>query len=68
MPNASARVCSGTVPDVHTVSVVVLDGFVPLDLAIPCDVFGGFDVVGVYARADEELCLVSGLRVISIPA
>jgi len=44
VPNASARVCSGTVPDVHTVSVVVLDGFVPLDLAIPCDVFGGFDI------------------------
>ena len=26
----------------HTVSIVVLDSFVPLDLAIPCDVFGGF--------------------------
>src|SRR5262245_28546847 len=26
----------------HTVSIVVLDSFVPLDMAIPCDVFGGF--------------------------
>src|SRR3569833_492220 len=26
----------------HTVSIVVLDSFVPLDLASPCDVFGGF--------------------------
>jgi transcriptional regulator GlxA family with amidase domain len=26
----------------HTVAIVVLDGFVPLDLGIPCDVFGGF--------------------------
>lgn len=26
----------------HTVAVVVLDGFVPLDVGIPCDVFGGF--------------------------
>lgn len=28
----------------HTVAIVVLDGFVPLDLGIPCDVFGGFDL------------------------
>jgi len=37
---------AGNLP-VHTVSIVVLDGFVPLDLGIPCDVFGGF------ALADE---------------
>lgn len=29
----------------HTVAVVALDGFVPLDLGIPCDVFGGFGLV-----------------------
>lgn len=28
----------------HTVAIVALDGFVPLDLGIPCDVFGGFDL------------------------
>lgn len=28
----------------HIVAIVVLDGFVPLDLGIPCDVFGGFDL------------------------
>lgn len=33
----------------HVVAIVVLDGFVPLDLGIPCDVFGGF---GLSDRAD----------------
>jgi transcriptional regulator GlxA family with amidase domain len=28
----------------HKVVIVALDGFVPLDLGIPCDVFGGFDL------------------------
>lgn len=28
----------------HKVAIVALDGFVPLDLGIPCDVFGGFDL------------------------
>jgi transcriptional regulator GlxA family with amidase domain len=30
----------------HTVAILVLDGFVPLDLGIPCDVFGGFGMPG----------------------
>lgn len=35
----------------HTVAIVAMDGFVPLDLGIPCDVFGGFgltDQAGLY--------------------
>lgn len=30
----------------HTVAVVILDGFVPLDVGIPCDVFGRFGLEG----------------------
>jgi transcriptional regulator GlxA family with amidase domain len=40
----------------HAVAIVVLDGFVPLDLGIPCDVFGGFDLPGQPKRYRVQVC------------
>lgn len=40
----------------HTVAIVALDGFVPLDLGIPCDVFGGFGLVDEPGRYRVKVC------------
>src|SRR3569833_730505 len=40
----------------HKVSIVVLDSFVPLDLAIPCDVFGGFDLADEPNLYQVQVC------------
>lgn len=42
----------------HNVAVVALDGFVPLDLAIPCDVFGGFDLADQPRLYRVQVCAV----------
>jgi transcriptional regulator GlxA family with amidase domain len=40
----------------HTVAIVVLDGFVPLDVGIPCDVFGGFGLTGEPGLYRVQVC------------
>lgn len=40
----------------HTVAIVVLDGFVPLDLGIPCDVFGSFGLSGQPSLYRVQVC------------
>jgi transcriptional regulator GlxA family with amidase domain len=40
----------------HTVAVLAMDGFVPLDLGIPCDVFGGFNIPGQPGLYRVQVC------------
>lgn len=40
----------------HTVAVLAMDGFVPLDLGIPCDVFGGFNLPGQNSLYRVRVC------------
>jgi len=40
----------------HTVAILILDGFVPLDVGIPCDVFGRFGLVEQTALYRVQVC------------
>jgi transcriptional regulator GlxA family with amidase domain len=40
----------------HTVAILVLDGFVPLDFGIPCDVFGRFGLADQTALYRVQVC------------
>lgn len=40
----------------HTVAVLALDDFVPLDLAIPCDIFGSFRLAGQHDLYRVQVC------------
>lgn len=40
----------------HTVAVLILDGFVPLDVGIPCDVFGRFGLPDQPALYRVKVC------------
>lgn len=40
----------------HKVAILALDGFVPLDLGIPCDVFGGFGLTDQPALYRVQVC------------
>lgn len=40
----------------HTVAIVVLDGFVPLDVGIPCDIFGSFGMHGLPELYRVQVC------------
>ena len=40
----------------HTVAVLILDNFVPLDVGIPCDVFGGFSLGHETPRYRVQVC------------
>lgn len=40
----------------HKVAIVVLDGFIPLDVGIPCDVFGGFGLASQPRLYRVQVC------------